>query len=45
MNLMAVKENLHRLVDELPETELKAAQRFLEYLRDSQVGWARPIFS
>lgn len=34
MNLMAVKENLHRLVDELPETELKVAQRFLEYLRD-----------
>ena len=34
MNLMTVKENLHRLVDELPETELKAAQRFLEYLRD-----------
>lgn len=34
MNLMTVKENLHRLVDELPETELKAAHRFLEYLRD-----------
>ena len=31
---MTVKENRHRLLDELPETELKAAQRFLEYLRD-----------
>jgi hypothetical protein len=28
------KEELHRLIDELPENELHAALRFLEYLRD-----------
>lgn len=27
------KEQLHRLVDQLPESELGAAERFLEYLR------------
>jgi hypothetical protein len=31
---IASKEQLHRLIDELPEHELHAAQRFLEYLRD-----------
>lgn len=30
---MTVKERLHRLVDELPEGEMHAAERFLEYLR------------
>ena len=30
---MTVKEKLHRLVDELPESELHTAERFLEYLR------------
>jgi hypothetical protein len=29
---MTVKEELHRLVEELPECELHAAKRFLEYL-------------
>jgi len=29
-----VKAELHRLIDELPESELHAARRFLEYLRD-----------
>ena len=29
-----LKEKLHRLVDELPEEELGAAERYLEYLRD-----------
>ena len=29
-----IKRNLHQLVDELPENELHAAERFLEYLRD-----------
>lgn len=28
------KDKLHELVDELPEEETPAAQRFLEYLRD-----------
>ncbi len=30
---MTVKERLHRLVDELPESELHTAERFLEYVR------------
>jgi hypothetical protein len=30
---MTPKEELHRLVDELPEEELGAAVRYLEYLR------------
>lgn len=32
---MTPKENLHKLVDELPESELAVAKRFLEYLRDA----------
>ncbi len=31
---MIAREELHRLVDELPEGELLPAERFLEYLRD-----------
>lgn len=31
---MTLKEKLHRLVDELPEEECRAAERYLEYLRD-----------
>ena len=31
---MTTAEELHRLVDELPEQEHHAARRFLEYLRD-----------
>ena len=30
---MTVREELHRLVDELPPSETRAAKRFLEYLR------------
>ena len=30
---MEVKERLRRLVDELPESEVPAAERYLEYLR------------
>ena len=30
---MTVQERLHHLIDELPEAELHAALRFLEYLR------------
>ena len=29
------RSDLHRLIDELPEDELHAARRFLEYLRDA----------
>lgn len=31
---MSVREDLHRLVDELPECEIHAAKRYLEYLRN-----------
>ena len=30
---MASKDRLHRLVEELPESEVSAAERYLEYLR------------
>jgi len=30
---MTTKEALHRLIDELPPSELEAVQRFAEYLR------------
>lgn len=33
---MITRDALRRLVDELPERELEAAARFLEYLRDSE---------
>ena len=32
---MSIREQLHKLVDVLPEAEAGAALRFLEYLRDS----------
>ena len=31
---MAIKDDLHRLVDELPKRELSGAKRYLEYLRN-----------
>ena len=31
---MTIQEHLHQLVDALPEKELHAALRFMEYLRD-----------
>lgn len=31
---MTVKEVIHRLVDEIPDSELHTALRFLEYVRD-----------
>jgi bacterioferritin (cytochrome b1) len=30
---MSTRDTLHRLLDELPESELAAAERFLHYLR------------
>jgi hypothetical protein len=30
---MPTRDLLHRLIDELPESELAAAERFLQYLR------------
>ena len=35
---MSIREQLHRLVDVLPEAEAGAALRFLEYLRDAPNG-------
>ena len=31
---MTIKEDLHRLVDELPKKELPVAKHYLEYLRN-----------
>jgi len=31
---LTIKEDLHRLVDELPKKELPVAKRYLEYLRN-----------
>jgi len=33
--MMATKVDLHQLVDQLPDDEVTAAKRFLEYLRDT----------
>ncbi len=30
---MTTREELHRLIDELPDREIHAARRFLEYMR------------
>jgi hypothetical protein len=30
---MSTRDSFHRLIDELPESELTAAERFLNYLR------------
>jgi hypothetical protein len=30
---MSTRDSLHRLIDELPESELATAERFLHYLR------------
>jgi len=32
---VTLKEELHRLVDKLPQSELRSAQRFLRYLNDT----------
>ena len=31
---MTTRDDLYQLVDELPESEIQAARRYLEYLRD-----------
>ena len=33
---MHTRNDLYRLIDSLPESEVQAARRFLEYLRDSR---------
>ena len=31
---MATRDDLHKLIEELPEDEMQAATRYLQYLRD-----------
>jgi hypothetical protein len=38
---MVAREQIHRLVDELPDDELDAARRYLQYLRDQGDPFAR----
>ena len=40
---MKSKEDLHRLVDELPESEFNAAGRYLEYLRNLRDPFLRTL--
>jgi hypothetical protein len=40
---MAAREHVHRLVDELPDEELGAAERYLAYLRDQGDPFARAL--
>lgn len=40
---MTVKERVRRLLDDLPDSELYAAERYLEYLRDSRNPIARAL--
>lgn len=42
MAMPMTKEELHRLVDELPDGELVAAARFLEYLRERRPDLVAP---
>ena len=38
-----VRETLHRIVDELPDNELRAAKRYMEYLRNMGDPLARKL--
>jgi len=40
---MTVKERLHHLIEYLPENELHAAQRYLEYLHDQGDPFLRAL--
>ena len=40
---MTASEDIHRLLDSLPERELHAAKRFLEFLRDSAAHPSDPV--
>jgi hypothetical protein len=40
---MAAREQIHRLVDELPEGELDAAKRYLQYLCDQGDPFVRAL--
>jgi len=41
---MPTRDTLHRLIDELPESELEAAERFLQYLRTTADPVLRALF-
>jgi hypothetical protein len=40
---MAERAQIHQLVDELPDDELDAARRYLQYLRDQGDPFARSL--
>ncbi len=40
---MSAGQDLHRLLDSLPERELHSARRFLEFLRDAVAGDSDPL--
>jgi len=40
---MAGGEQIHQLLDELPDDELEAARRYLQYLRDQGDPFARAL--
>ena len=40
---MTTKDRLRRLVEELPDSELDAARRYLEYLRDTADALLREL--
>jgi hypothetical protein len=40
---MPTRDTLHRLIDDLPESELAAAERFLNYLRVTADPVPRPL--
>ncbi len=40
---MPTRDTLHRLIDDLPESELAAAERFLNYLRVTADPVLRPL--
>lgn len=42
---MRSKEDLHQLLDELPESEVEVAARYLEYLRDTADPLVRSLLS
>ncbi len=40
---VSAREELHRLVDELPDEELYAALRYLDYLRRTSLAYLREV--
>lgn len=40
---MSMRENVHRLVEQVPASELHAAMRYLEYLRDKGEAFLKAL--